>query len=123
VRTRTTEVSTTVTTSSEDSLVAAETMKSAILHVESDYANTLTILHDQVEGKILNEVGCVVPKRLTIEGVQDGMTSPVSSSSTTVGLSTLAVLERLAAKGTLIDLAFLRARERNTIMFKLIKQT
>jgi len=94
-------------------------MKSAILHVESDYANTFIILHDQVEGEILNEVGCVVPKRLTIEGVQDGMTSPVSSSSTTVGLPTLAVLEGLAAKGTLIDLAFLRPRERNTIMFKL----
>jgi len=119
VRTRTAEVSTTVTTSSEDSLVAAETVKSAILHVESDYANTLTILHDQVEGEILNEVGRVVPKRLTIEGVQDGMTSPVSSSCTAVGLPTLAVLERLATKGTLIDLAFLCPGEGNAIMFKL----
>jgi len=119
VRARTTEVSATVTASGKNGFVAAEAMKSTILHVESDYTNTLTILHDQVESEILNEIGCVVSKRLTIESMQDGVTSTVSSSGTAVSLATLSVFERLATKGTLIDLAFLCPGERNAIMFKL----
>jgi hypothetical protein len=47
------------------------------------------------------------------------MASTVSRSRTTVGLSTLPVLERLTAEGTLIDFALLGTRKWHTEVFKL----
>ena len=47
------------------------------------------------------------------------MASTVSRSSAAVGLSTLPVLERLTAKGTLIDFAFLGTRKWHAEVFEL----
>jgi hypothetical protein len=60
VGTGTTEVCSTVTTGGQDSLVRPESVKGSILHVQGENTNTFTILHQQVEGKVLNEeVGVV----------------------------------------------------------------
>ena len=47
------------------------------------------------------------------------MASTVSSSGATVCLATLAVLQRLTAECTLVNLALLRTREGNTEVLKL----
>jgi hypothetical protein len=35
--------------------VGTEAMKGTVFHAESNYTDTLAILHDQVKGKIFNE--------------------------------------------------------------------
>lgn len=66
-----------------------------------------THVHDQVEGKVFDEEVGVVSERLTIKGVKDSVARSIGSGCTAVGLSTLAELERLSSKSTLIDLAVL----------------
>lgn len=53
--TRATEVSAAVTPGSQDGLVSTETVKSTVLHIQGDDTNTLSILHDKVEGKVFDE--------------------------------------------------------------------
>ena len=113
------EVGTAVSASSKDGLVCAESVESAILHVEGDDTNTLTILHDQIQSEVFDEKVGVVSERLTVEGMQQSMPSSVSSSSTTVCLTTLSVFERLTTESALINLSLLRPREGYTEVLKL----
>lgn len=84
-----------------------ESVQRAILHVHRNHTDALAILHEQVEGKVLDEKVGVVTQRLTVQGVQDGVTGTIGSGGASVSLTALAVLERLSTKGTLVDLAFL----------------
>lgn len=60
MRTRAAEVCATVATRREHGLMRAEAVKSAVFHVERDYADTLAVLHNEVEREVLNEkVGVV----------------------------------------------------------------
>lgn len=116
---RTAEVGTTITSGSQNSLVSTETVEGSVLHVQGDDANTFAILHDEVKSKIFNEEVSIVSERLSVESVQDGMSRSVRSSSATVSLTALAVLEGLATKRPLIDFAVNSARERDTEMLQL----
>ncbi len=49
-------------------------MQSSIFHVHSEYTNTFTILHQEIESKVLDEEVGVVAEGLTVEGVEDSMT-------------------------------------------------
>jgi hypothetical protein len=60
-----------------------------------------------------------VAQRLAVQGVQDGVAGTVRSGGASVGLATLAELQGLTAKGTLVDLAFFGARKGNAVVFKL----
>ena len=117
--TRATEVSATVTSSSQDGLVSAETVKGTVLHIQGDDTNTFSILHDKVESKVFNKEICVVPERLSIECVEDSVSCPVRRRSAAVGLTTLAILEGLATKCTLVNLAVNSPRERYTEVLQL----
>ena len=55
MRARAAEERASVSTSSQDGLVRSEAMKGTILKVESDDPNTFSIVHNQVESKVLNE--------------------------------------------------------------------
>ena len=107
VRTRATEVCATVTAGREHGLVRAEPVERAVLHVESHDADTLAVLHDQVEREVLNEEVGVVTERLAVERVEESVASTVCRSRAAVGLATLAVLEGLATERALVDLALL----------------
>lgn len=87
------EVGSSVTTSGKNSLVSAEAVEGAVLHVESNDTNTLAILHDEIKSKVFNEEVGIVLEGLTVESVEDGVTGTVSSSGASVGLTTLAVLQ------------------------------
>lgn len=121
VSTRAAEVSSSVTTRRQDSLVRAEAMECAVFHVQSDDTYAFAVLHDQVESKILNEEVCVVTQRLAIERVQEGMASTIGGSCATIGLASLSIFQGLSTKGALVDLALWCARERHTVVFKLYK--
>jgi hypothetical protein len=95
--------------------VCAESVDRAIFHAHGDAAETLAIVtHDEVHGEIFHEEEAVILESHTIEGVEDSMASAVSCRCATVSLPTLAKLQALATKCTLIDLAFFSARERKS---------
>src|SRR5882762_806634 len=116
-----TEVSASISTGGQDSLMRSEPVQCTVFHVEGDNTDTLTILHNQVKSEKLDEEVGVVTERLSVESVEKGMTCAVGGGGTAICLSTLSILERLATKRTLIDFPLLRSGERNTIVFKLIK--
>ena len=61
----------------------------------------------------------VVLHALAIQGVQHGMTSPVSCTGASVGLPALPKVQRLAAESSLVDFALICAREWQPIVLKL----
>ena len=114
MRARTREVRTSVSTSREHSLVCAETMKSAVFHVERHDTDALAFVHNQVEREELDKEVGVMLERLTIEVVQDSMACTVGGGSAAVGLPALSEFEGLTAKSALVDFTFFCTREGNT---------
>lgn len=51
--------------SSNDSILGSETVNGSILHAESNNSFTFTILHQQIQGKVLHKVTGVITKRLS----------------------------------------------------------
>jgi hypothetical protein len=95
-------------------------MQRPILHVQCDDAYTLPIVHDEVEGEVLDEEVGVVAEGLAVEGVEEGMACAVGGGGAAVGLATFAVFEGLAAKGTLVDFALFCAGEGDAEVFQLL---
>lgn len=50
--------------SSNDGILSSEAVNRPVLHAESDHSFTLSILHEQVQGKVLHKVTGVITKRL-----------------------------------------------------------
>jgi len=96
------EVRATVTSSGENGVVSAESVKSTILLVVSHDTLALAILHDQVSGEVLDEVVGVVSKRLAVESVKKSVSGSVSGSAASVSLTTLAVVLALTTKSSLV---------------------
>jgi len=63
-------------------------VEGAVLEAEGEDTDTLALIHNQVEGKVLNEEGGVVLEGLAVKGVQKGVTSPISSGGAPESLST-----------------------------------
>lgn len=103
------EVCATVTAGRENRLVRTETVECAILHIEGNNTNALTVLHYQVQREVFDEEVRVMAERLAIECVEKSMSSTISGSCATICLTTLAILERLTTKCTLVDLSLLRS--------------
>lgn len=73
--------------SGKDGLVGTEPVNGSVLEAQGNYTTARTVFHDQIKGEVLHEELRVVLERLAVEGVQDGMSCPVSGSTTTVSLS------------------------------------
>ena len=86
-----------------------ETVERAVFHVQSHDTDAFAALHDEVKGEVLDEEVGVVAEGLAVEGMEEGMAGTVGGSSAAIRLTTLAVLQRLATEGALVDLALLRA--------------
>lgn len=119
-----------VTAGGEDGLVRAEAVEGAVFLVIGDHSDTCAVLHKEVEDEEFDEVVCIVPERLAVESVQQGMAGsafvseihakdiiapkirnvPVSGSTTPVRLFAHSELLRLAPESTLVDLSILRSR-------------
>lgn len=107
VGTRTAEIRASVAAGRQYGFVRSEPMERAILHVERHNAHTFAVLHDEVKRKILDEEVGVVAEGLAVECVQEGVACAVGSRRAAVGLTALAVFERLSAEGTLVNFAIL----------------
>ena len=110
-----------VTAGGKDDLVGAETVQGTVIHVERHQAAAGAIaVHDQVDGEILDEELGRIAQGLAIERVQDGVAGAVGGGAGALGSGALAISGGHAAKGALIDLAFLGARKRHAEMVELI---
>jgi len=101
------EVGTTVSSGGKDGLVRAETVKGSVLHVQGEDTTALAVLHDEVQGEVLDEEVGVVAKGLTIKGMKNRVTGTISDGSAAVSLTTFTELQTLTTEGTLVDLALL----------------
>ncbi len=96
------EVGTSVTASGKDCVVGQESVQSAVLLVVGEDTTALAILHNQVEGEVLDEVVGVVAQGLAVQGVEEGVAGSVGGGTASVSLATLAVLLRLTTESSLV---------------------
>ena len=91
--------------------LGAEAMERSIVQLPGGYASTCAFLvHDQVEREILDEEFRLVLERLPVKRMQHGVTRPVGCCAGSLNRAFTVILCH-AAKGTLINLAFLGARK------------
>lgn len=105
VRGRAGEVRASVATSSEYRILGVETMKCSVFQTERNHSSAFSILHQQVQGKVLDEVVAIVAQRLAVERVQQRVAGSVRHAAASVSLAAFAELQRLTTKSALIDLA------------------
>lgn len=109
------EVSTSVTTSGQDSVLCAEAVDGTILLVVGNDTLALAVLHDQISGEVLDEVVGVVGERLAVESVKKSVTGSVGGGAASVGLTTLTVLLGLTTEGSLVAVESQYAARRTKI--------
>lgn len=56
-------------------------MDGAVLEAQGHHAAALPVLHEQVEGEVLDEVVAVVLEGLAVQGVEQGVAGPVSHTA------------------------------------------
>mmetsp|Transcript_18145 Transcript_18145/g.53028 ORF Transcript_18145/g.53028 Transcript_18145/m.53028 type:complete len:423 (-) Transcript_18145:356-1624(-) len=106
------EVCPTVATGGQDGVGCVDSVQTTVFHAHGQHANTpALVVHDEIQGKVLNEVRRVEGQGPAIERVQHGVARAVRSSRATVRLATLAKVQGLASEGALVDLALLGARK------------
>ena len=129
----TTEVSALITPSGQNSIFRSYAVDASVFHVHTSdslnaghaihqvlsvlLTNTNSISHDQIEREVLDKVCGIKGKRASIERMKHRMPSSICGTGTSISLTSLAELERLASKSTLIDLSLFSSRERKAIGF------
>ena len=73
--------------------------------------NALSLVHDEVQSKVLDEVSGVEGERAAVERVEHRVTRSIGRAGAAIGLSALAVVQRLSSEGALVDLPLLCPRE------------
>eukprot|EP00957_Ditylum_brightwellii_P166178 12651030-Ditylum_brightwellii.AAC.1 len=95
-------------------------MYGSVLHVQCHNAVASAVLvHEQVHGKVLNEVGGVKGEGAAVQGVEHGVSCAIGRTGTAVGLAAFAILEGLASEGALVDFSVFRAAEGKAEFFQL----
>merc|ERR550517_1091132 len=100
-------------------VIGVEPVDGAILEAERDHTPALAILHQEVDGKVLDEVVAVVAEALAVQSVEEGVAGPVSDTAAPVSLASLAVLVGLPTKGPLVDLALRGPAEGHAVVLQL----
>ena len=96
-------------------------MQRAVIELERDHAAAMAVLvHDQVDGEVLDEELGVVAQRLAIERVEHGVAGAVGRGAGALGRRAVAEIGGHAAEGALVDLAVLGARERHAPVLELV---
>uniref|UniRef100_A0A2M4B0P9 Putative secreted protein n=1 Tax=Anopheles triannulatus TaxID=58253 RepID=A0A2M4B0P9_9DIPT len=113
------EVRPSVATGRQHRVLRPEPVNATVLEVHRDHPDTLAILHQQVHGKVFDEVVTVVAQRLAVQRVQQRVSGTIGYAAAPMCLATLAVLQTLATERPLVDLAIGRTRERHAVVFQL----
>ena len=109
------KVSSSITTCCNNSLESFHSVKGAISHVVGHDSSTLSVFHDQIKSKILNEENAVISKSSSEQSMKHAMSSSISYSTASISLTTFSKLLRLSSESSLIDLSFFCSRERHSI--------
>jgi hypothetical protein len=97
-----------------DGHIGAEPVDRAILETPGEEtAARAVIVHQQVDGEILDKEARLVLEALLVESVQDRVAGAVRGGAGTVGHIALGIFGRVPAKAALIDRARLGAAERD----------
>ena len=113
------EVGSSVAAGCNNSLVGFHSMNCSIGHVVGHESAALAVLHDEVQGEVLNEENAVVTQGAPEQGVQHAMAGSVGDGAAPVGLASLSVVLRLTSECSLIDFSFIRSGKRHTIRLEL----
>ena len=96
-------------------------MQRAVVELERDDAAAGAVLvHQQVDGEILDEELGRVLQRLAVERVQHGVTGAVGGGAGALRGRAFAVLGGHAAEGALVDAAVLGAAEGHAVVLELV---
>jgi hypothetical protein len=112
-------VSTSVSTSGENSLVGSHSVDGSISHVIGHNTAADTVIHYEVKSEVLNEEYAVVAESATEQGVKHTVTCAISDGAAAVSLAASSEVLWLTTEGTLIDLSILGTREGHTIRLEL----
>jgi hypothetical protein len=77
-------------------------VQGTVLLIVGEDTAALAVLHDEIEGKVLDEVVGVVSEGLAVKRVEESVSGSVGSSAASVCLAALAVLLRLATESSLV---------------------
>ena len=104
----------------DDGHVGAEAVDRPVLEAPGEQAAADAVLvHQQVDGEILDEEARPVLEALLIERVQDGMAGAIRGGAGAIRHVALRILGRVPAEAALIDLAGFGAAERHAQMLEL----
>lgn len=107
------KVCTAVPPSGQHCVFGLDAVQGPIFHVERQHSKTRSaiVAHEQIKAKVFDEVRSVKGQRSSVQGMEHGMTGPISRSGTSVRLSTLAEFEGLSPKRTLVNFAIFGPRK------------
>ena len=96
-------------------------MERAVVEAQRDDAAAGAVLvHDQVDGEVLDEELGRVAQRLAVERVQHGVAGAVGGGAGALRRRAFAELGGHAAERALVDAAVLGARERHAVVLELV---
>lgn len=108
-----------VSSGGQHGVLGAETMDGSVFEVHGNDSNAGSVLHDEVEGEVLNEVVAVVLEGGSVESVEKGVSSSVSDTASSVSLSSTSEIVGLSSESSLVDLSVSRAGEWHSVVLKL----
>ena len=101
-------------------MLAVEAVQRAVVKVPGEHAAALAIFrHQQIECEIFDKELSLMAERLGVECVQDRVAGAVGGGAGALRRRAFTVFGGHAAKGALIDFAFLGAAEGHAVMFEL----
>ena len=115
------EIGATVAAGGQHHHLGRKAMDGAVVEIPGHDAGAGSVrLHDQVEREIFDEELRVVPERLAVERMQDGVAGAVGGGAGALHGRAVAVVHHVAAERPLVDLALFGAREGHAIMLELV---
>ena len=115
------EIGAAIATGCQHHRFGVEHMHGAVVQLPRDHALTDAVLrHNQIKREILDVEFSLLFQRLAIERMQDRVAGPVSRGTGPLYRGAFAELGGVTAEGTLVNLAFFSAAERNAVMLQLI---
>src|SRR5689334_17534406 len=95
-------------------------MDGSVFETKRHHAATGAIVHDEIEREIFDEEFRRMPERLAIKRVEHGMAGAVGGGACPLRRRAFAEIHHHAAKGALINLAFLGTRKGQSEMLELV---
>ncbi len=110
----------TAAASGDDGHIGAESVNRPVLETPGEQAAARAVLvHQEVDGEILDKEARLMLEALLVERVQDRVAGAIRGGAGPISHVALGILRRVPAKAALVDLAGLGTAERHAEMFEL----